>query len=113
MAAITIAGIALDCPDGSEGEPTLIGEVSDSFSGIERNSVRGQKRNFTFTTVPTLEATWDSLRAAIAQRAQVTVSGLILSGDTITASVVASAKPNAGDPGYFIITGSVRQVAPV
>ncbi len=110
MSGITIASNALDLTDGGEGEPFLIGEESRSFSGVLRNSVRGQKRNFSFTTVPVTEATWDTVRAAVASRAQVSVTGPIISNDTITASVRVSAKAIPGLSGYFVITGSGEEV---
>lgn len=110
MPGITIAGTALDCTDGGESEPTFIGEDARAFAGNLRNAVRGNKRNFSGTTSPTLEATWDTLRAAVANRAQVTVSGLLLSGDTITASLTVNAKPVPGLPDYWIITFAGAQV---
>lgn len=111
MSAITIAGTALECSDGGENEAILIGEESRAFAGNQRSSVRDQKRIFTFVTAPTVEATWDTLRAAVANRAQVTVSGQILSGDSITASVRVSAKQESGaTPVRYIITGTVEEV---
>lgn len=110
MSAITVAGTALDCTDGGEGEPILIGDESRSFNGTMRNSVRAQKRTISFVTIPTLEATWDTLRAACALRAQVTVTGPIPSNDTLTCSIRLSAKPFAGLPGYFTITGTGEEV---
>jgi hypothetical protein len=113
MAALTVAGIALEIADGGEDAPVFLGEVSDSFSGIERNSVRGQKRVFSFITAPTVEATWDTLRAAVAEGAQVTCSGVLLSGDTITGRVQVSAKLETGTASArFTITGTIREVAP-
>jgi hypothetical protein len=110
MSAVTIGATALECTDGGEGEPILIGDESRAYAGSQRNSVRAQKRVFGFTTVPTAEATWDTLRAAVALRAQVTCTGAILSGDTLTASVKISAKAFPGLPGYFIITGTGEEV---
>lgn len=113
MSALTIAGTALEIAEGGEDPPVFVGEVSDSFSGIERNSVRGQKRAFSFVTAPTVEATWDTLRAAVAEGAQVTCSGTLLSGDSITARVQVSAKLESGtSPARFIISGNGREVAP-
>ncbi len=111
MAALTVAGTALELSEGGEGDPIYIGEEAETSSGSLRNAVTGQKRTFSFVTVETIEATWDTLRAAIANGAQVTCSGSILSGDSITASVKASAKPTtASSPIRYIITGSGRQV---
>ncbi len=110
MAGVTIAGTALDLSEGGELEPTFIGEESRAFAGNLRNAVRGNKRNFSGVTSPTLEATWDTVRAAVANRAQVTVSGTILSGDSITASVTVNAKPVPGLPDYWIITFTGAQV---
>ncbi len=110
MAGITIAGTALDCTDGGESDPTFIGEDARAFAGNLRNAVRGNKRNFSGTTSPTIEATWDTLRVAVANRAQVTVSGLLLSGDSITAAVTVNAKPVPGLPDYWIITFAGSQV---
>ncbi len=110
MAGITIAGTALDCSEGSEGEPFLIGEVSRAYAGSLRNSVRSQKRQFSATTVPVPEATWDTIRVALANMTPVTVSGLILSGDSISASVKCSAKPVPGLPDYWVISLQGEQV---
>lgn len=110
MAGITIAGVALDLQEGGESDPISIGEQSRAYAGNLRSSVRGEKRAFSGVTSPTLEATWDSLRAAVAQGAQVTVSGAILSGDSYTASVRRSAKAIPGLSGYFYITVSGEQV---
>lgn len=87
MAAITIGGVALDCQDGTEGEPFYVGASSRAFSGNLRNSVRAQKRIFSGTSIPYEEATFESFLAVIANQAQVTCSGLILRGDSITATV--------------------------
>ncbi len=111
MPAITIAGTALDLSDGGEGEPILVGEESRAYAGNMRNSVTTQKRTFSGTTIPYAEATWDTLRAAIANRAQVTVSGTVLSGDSITASLAATAKPAPGlSSDFWIITFNGQQV---
>ncbi len=110
MAGITIAGTALDCSEGAELDPIFIGEESRAFAGNLRNAVRSSKRAFSGVTIPLLEATWDTVRAAVANRAQVTVSGTILSGDSITASVTVNAKPVPGLPDYWIITFTGAQV---
>lgn len=111
MAAIIIAGVTLSCSDGGEGDPLFVGSEEAAFAGNLRNSIRGQKRTFSGTTAPTLAATWDTLRAAIANRTHVTVSGEILSGDSITAAVSASIKWETGTaPAYGIITFNGRQV---
>ena len=111
MAALTIGATGLECSDGGEGEPIPIGAESRAFAGNLRNTVRGQKRTFNFVTAPTTEATWDTLRAAIANRTQVTCSGTLLSGDTYIASVRASAKLYAASsPVLYIITGSGEEV---
>lgn len=108
--SITIAGTDLYCTDGGEGDPILIGEESRSFSGTLRNSVRGQKRTFSGVSSPTAEATWDTLRAAVDNGEQVTVSGEILSGDSITASVKVNAKAAPGLPDFFVISFAGQQV---
>jgi hypothetical protein len=113
MAALTIAGTALEIADGDEGTPVYVGSVIDAFSGTERSTVRGEKRVFSFTTAPTLEATWDTLRAAVANGAYVTCSGIMLSGDSITARVQVSAKLESGtSPARFVISGTIRKQAP-
>ncbi len=111
MPAITIAATALDLREGGEGTPILIGEESRAAAGNMRNSVTGQKRTFSGVTIPYAEATWDTLRAAVANRAQVTVSGTILSGDSITASLEISAKPEPGLANdFWVISFSGQQV---
>jgi hypothetical protein len=111
MAAVSIAGQSLECSDGGEGEVIIIGEESRAYAGNLRNSVRAQKRTFNFVTAPTTEAIWDTLRAAIANRAQVTVTGTLISGDTYTASVRATAKLfAASSPVLYIITGQGEEV---
>lgn len=84
MAVITVAGTALDCQSGGEGEPIAIGDNSRAYAGNERNGVRGQKRTFQVVTIPYVEATWITIRAAIALRAHITVSGTVLSGSSLT-----------------------------
>lgn len=109
--SITIAGIDLACADGGEGDPILIGEESRSFSGIQRSSVRTQKRTFAVTTVPVVQATWDSIQAAIANRAQVACSGIILSAGSFTASLKGSARAYPGSsPQLWVITLAGEQV---
>lgn len=111
MPGITIAGTALELNEGGEGEVIFIGEESRAYAGGLRSSIRSQKRTFTGTTVPTAEATWDTLRAAIANGAQVTASGVVLSGDTITASVKATAKPAPGlSTDFWVISITGQQV---
>lgn len=107
---ITIAGTTIDLQEGGEGEPISIGEQSRAFAGNLRSSVRGEKRTFSGVSAPTLEATWDTLRAAVAQGAQIAVSGPTLSGDSITASVKMSAKAIPGLPGFMYITVSGEEV---
>lgn len=92
MASLTIAGTALDCSEGGEGQPILIGESSRAYAGSLRNSERGQKRTFSVTTIPYVEATKDTVLAAIAQGAQVTCSGTALGGDSLTMQVRGSCK---------------------
>lgn len=109
--SITIAGTDLSCADGGEGEAILIGEESRSFSGIQRNSVRGQKRTFAVTTVPVVQATWDAIQAAINDRAQVVCSGTVLSGGSVTASVKGTAKAYPGSsPQLWVISLVGEQV---
>ncbi len=111
--SVTIAGITLALADGDEGEPIMIGEAQDSFTGVERVASRGQKRQWTFVTAPTTVATFDSLRAAVDEKVAVTCSGLLLSGDTITASVVVRGKLETGTTSpRYIISGSIREKSP-
>jgi hypothetical protein len=111
MAAISIAGTDLEVAEGRELEPILIGEDSRAYAGNLRSSVVTQKRAFTGKTAPTLEATWDTLRAAVANRAQVTCSGIMLSGDSITAAGAVSAELERGtSPARYVISFSGVQV---
>jgi hypothetical protein len=111
VAAITIAGTALEVADGGEGEPILIGEETRAYAGNLRGSVLAAKRQFQITTAPTLEATWDTLRAAVTMGTQVACSGTVLSGDSSTFSVKVSAKLESGtSPARFIITATGVEV---
>lgn len=110
MAGITIAGIDLDLQEGGETDPIPIGDQSRAYAGNLRSSIRGEKRTFSGTSSPTAEATWDSLRAAVAQGAQVAVSGVVLSGDSYIASVRRSAKAIPGIVGFWYITVSGEEV---
>jgi hypothetical protein len=111
MAAITVFGTALECTEFTENEPIQIGEETRAYAGNLRGSVITSKRSFSFVTAPTLEATWDTLRAAVTEGTQGTVSGTGLSGDSITCSVRVSAKLESGtSPARFIISGNGVQV---
>lgn len=111
MAGISIASISLSVTDGGEGEPVIIGESSRAYAGNLRNSVRATKRTFNFVSGFVSESTWDSVQAATASQAQVTCTGDILKGDSITAVVKVSAKrvPGMGDA-LWTITGSGEEV---
>lgn len=105
MAAITVDGTALDCSDGGEGEPIPIGQRSRAFAGNDRNSIRGQKRQFSATTIPVVQATWDAVQSSTEHQAHITVSGTILSGGSMTAAVRANAKAVPGSsPQLWIIS---------
>lgn len=108
--SITIFGTDLFLTDGGEGEPILIGEESRAFAGNQRNSVRGERRTFSGVTSPVLEATWDTVKAAVARRAQGAVSGPALSNNSYTASVRASGKAVPGLPGFFVISLAGEEV---
>lgn len=111
MSAITIAGTALDVTDGGEGEPIPIGNDARAFAGNLRNSVRGQRVTFNFTTSPTSTTVWASISSACANRAQVACSGTILAGASITAALRVSAKYMAGtSPTLVVITGAGEEV---
>ncbi len=111
MAAITIVSTALECSDGGEGDTIPIGQSARAYAGNLRVAERDQKRTFNFVTAPTTEATWDTLRAAIADGAPVTCSGTLLSGDTYIAQVRCNAKLYAASsPVLYIITGRGEEV---
>lgn len=110
--SITIFGVDIWAQDGGEGEPIQIGEVSDAFAGNSRNSVRGEKRNFSIVSAPTNQTTWDGLKAAIALSVSGTVSGLLMGGDSVTMRVRASAKAipggiESGDPLWTISASGI------
>ena len=105
MAGITIAGTAYDVAKGGEGKPTYLGEFSDSFNGTERSSIRGQKRNFNVTMIPYSEAIYDTLRAAVAQRTPVAVTGAVMSNDSLTMAVELTAELVSGIvPNLWVIS---------
>jgi hypothetical protein len=111
MAAITIAGINLDCQEGGEAKPIVIGAESRAYAGGLRSSVRSEKATFNFTTMPTAEATWVSLASATASGTQVAVSGAILPSGNFNASVKVEAKAVQGtSPVLWIITGQGEEV---
>jgi hypothetical protein len=113
MAAITIGGVNLDLSQFEEGEPIPVGEQSRAFAGNLRNSIRNSKRQFTFEAANTTTTVWESLKTATANRAHVTVIGLVdevLSADTITASIKVRASAVPGLPGYVNIQGSGEEV---
>lgn len=109
--SITIAGTDYWASEGGEGDEIVIGESTRAFAGNLRNSVRDVKRTFTFTTVPITETDYDTLRAAVSGKAHVTVSGTLLSGDSITAAVRITSKLESGSsPTRWIVSGQGEEV---
>lgn len=73
-----------------ETTPLNVGEVSRSFNGTFRSSVRSQKRTFQAVTMPYGKSTYDALAAHIANDTSVAVTGNCLVGASLTCVVRAT-----------------------
>lgn len=90
MPALVIdSSVNLDVQSFVENEPRERGSVKPSFNNTLRSAVSDDKRNFQAVTAPFDDTTRDALRAAIANRAPVDVTGDCLDGDTVTCSITA------------------------
>lgn len=88
---LNVGGSQVDVPyvSAQEGPPVFVGDVTDSVSGSERNSIRAVKRTFTVVT-GYLDATDEALlRAAIGNMAQIPCQGDLFNNSlaTVTCSV--------------------------
>lgn len=77
MPFLSIAGTAVPVTSdgGAENEPLRIGESTRAFAGNLRSTVRAEKRSWSFKTVPLSFAAAATIKSALANAAQVTVSG--------------------------------------
>jgi hypothetical protein len=67
--------IIVACSKGGESEPRLVGDESPAYAGNLRSSVLTEKRVESVTTIPVATAIKDSIKARVARRRQVYVSG--------------------------------------
>lgn len=114
---LNVGGSQVDVPYTAftENQPIFVGDVSDSYSGIERNSIRAVKRNWTVTTgllTPTQEA---SVRTAIGNLAQIPCQGDGFNNGlaNITCSVVLTSRRAAIGIAFWILTLTVKAVTAV
>jgi hypothetical protein len=88
MAFLTIAGITVPVQEsGSSENIDQYGTSEPAYAGNRRSAIRAEKRRWQFTTGLMLQADANTLRAAIALRAQVACAGDALNGASTTCEV--------------------------
>ena len=114
---LNVGGSQLDVPYTAftENPPIYVGDVSDSYSGIERNSIRAAKRSWTVTTGLLAPSDETSIWAAIGSLAQIPCegSGFGNSLASITCSVALTSRKAAIGIAFCSWTLNVKQVAAV
>lgn len=106
MAFLTIAGITVRVSVGAavENDPVRIGAESRAFAGNLRSTVQDEKRQWTFTTALYTQANLDTLRAAIAEDAQVACAG-----DALGAAFTCRVRMTQGP--FIKVAGGFRRTA--
>lgn len=106
MPFLTIAGITVRVAVSGavENDPFRVGAESRAFAGNLRSTVQEEKSQWTFTTALYTQANLDTLRAAIAEDAQVTCAG-----DALGASFTCRVRMTQGP--YIKVAGGFRRTA--
>ena len=114
---LNVGGSQLDVPYTAftENPPIYVGDVSDSYSGSERNSIRAAKRSWTVTTGLLSPADETSIWAAIGNLAQIPCkgSGFNNSLANITCSVMVTSRRAAIGIAFSVWTLNVKAVTAV
>jgi len=94
---INVGGSQVDVPyvSAQEGTPVYVGDVTDSYNGAERNSIRAAKRTFTVTTGMLDATTEAALRSAIGNMAQIPCQGDLFNNGlaNVTCSIALTGAP--------------------
>lgn len=114
MAFLTIASITVHVgiTGATENAPdAVVGSDSRAYDGSLRTTVRDEKRSWQFTTKPTLQADYETLRDAVKDGQHVTIGGDAVTGGA-TARVTITSAPYVKTRGSFrrIITLVVKEV---
>lgn len=107
MPWLTVSGTTVDVmadARSSEREPAMIGQIARAFNGTLLSTERSRKREWSFTTAPIAQATFETLETAVANGAFVDCTGDALSGDTISCRVTIT------EAGYLPISGGHLRV---
>lgn len=112
MSFLVVAGITVACArDTASKRLVRIGSSSRSFDGTLRSQTRAQKREWTVSTTPTVEATAVTLEAAVDLGEQVTCSGDLLGGSvTCEVSIDDSKYVGTGSTTRRVMTLVIREV---
>jgi hypothetical protein len=103
------ANISVACSKGGKNAPVDLGEETASFNLTLRNAVRGQKHVWTAVTIPIDTTTENSIQALIANKAQIPCTGTLLSGSTITCSVVCTSSEMVIGGRYWVMSLTIRE----
>lgn len=106
--------ITVGCQHASRTQPVFIGDVSPSFSGIERNAIRGHRRTHSvvLTFIDTQTELW--VRQIVANDAQVTCSGdLFGTGLWLCSITIGESRMVPGtSPILWEASATIREVLP-
>jgi hypothetical protein len=98
MSYLSVAGIVVNVSRTQPMSETIerIGSSSRAYSGNLRTTVRSEKRTWKLMTAPMIAATAATLRAAITLAAQVSCTGDMLGGSTVTCEAEVNDAPYIG-----------------
>lgn len=106
--------LTLPCQVANRGQPVFIGDVSPSYSGIERNSIRGHRRthNVVLSFVDTATETW--ARQIVADDAQIPCGGALFgTGVWLCSVTIGQSRMVPGtSPILWEASATVREVLP-
>lgn len=115
MAALTVAGTSLPVAEFTEGVPRQRGAVTPAFNNTLRSSVISEKRQFTVVTAPVDNTYWTAMKSALADGADVTVTGDLILGasltmkGTVAAQLVGTGQNVSGYPFVYVLTISLQE----
>lgn len=110
MPFLTIAGITVQvaADSASEEAPFELGHLVESFDGSLINTLRAEKRRWSFGSIEMAEADYQTLRAAVALGTEVAVDGDAIDGGPIDAVVRLQSGPYVRDGNGFKRSISLR-----
>jgi hypothetical protein len=84
MAALSIAGTALNVVQFEEMEPETKGELITTFDKTLVSTISDEKRKFRVVTAPHSKTVYDAMQSAFANGASFTATGDLFLGDSLT-----------------------------